>query len=181
MKKPSVAIVTTGGTISSKYDTRGGENAPAAGAEELVASVPELGGAAQVRVVEHSNVTSDVMETATAFGLRDRLRGVLADEATAGAVVTHGDGHHGGDGLSAGPHPGRREARRDNGRHAQFRRPRRGWSQKHFLRRENRRSARSAGAGRAGRAGRGRYSLRATSSRCTPTGPIPSPRETAGR
>ena len=43
MKKPSVAIVTTGGTISSKYDTRGGENAPAAGAEELVASVPELG------------------------------------------------------------------------------------------------------------------------------------------
>ena len=90
MKKPSVAIVTTGGTISSKYDTRGGENVPAAGAEELVASVPELGGAAEVRVVEHSNVTSDVMETATAFGLRDRLRGILADEATAGAVITHG-------------------------------------------------------------------------------------------
>ena len=90
MKKPSVAIVTTGGTISSKYDTRGGENAPAAGAEELVASVPELGCAAEVRVVEHSNVTSDVMETATAFGLRDRLRGILADEATAGAVITHG-------------------------------------------------------------------------------------------
>ena len=90
MNKPSVAIVTTGGTISSKYDTRGGENVPAASAEELVASVPELGSAAHARVVEHSNVTSDVMETSTAFGLRDRLRGILADEETAGAVVTHG-------------------------------------------------------------------------------------------
>ena len=81
---------------------------PAAGAEELIASVPELSGAADVRVVEHSNVTSDVMETATAFGLRDRLRVVLADEETAGAVVTHGDGHDGGDGLSPGFDPGRR-------------------------------------------------------------------------
>ena len=90
MSKPSVTIVTTGGTISSKYDTRGGENVPAASAEELVASVPELGSAAQVRVVEHSNVTSDVLETSTAFGLRDRLRGILADEETAGAVITHG-------------------------------------------------------------------------------------------
>ena len=42
MNKPSVAIVTTGGTISSKYDTRGGENVPAASGEELLASVPEL-------------------------------------------------------------------------------------------------------------------------------------------
>ena len=90
MSKPSVTIVTTGGTISSKYDTRGGENVPAASAEELVASVPELSSAAQVRVVEHSNVTSDVLETSTAFGLRDRLRGILADEETAGAVITHG-------------------------------------------------------------------------------------------
>ena len=67
-----------------------GENVPAASAEELIASVPELAGAADVRVVEHSNVTSDLMETATAFGLRDRLRGILANEETAGAVVTHG-------------------------------------------------------------------------------------------
>ena len=90
MGKPSVAIVTTGGTISSKYDTRGGADVPAASAEELIASVPELAGASEVRVFEHSNVTSDVMETATAFALRDRLRGILADEETAGAVVTHG-------------------------------------------------------------------------------------------
>ena len=90
MNKPSIAIVTTGGTISSKYDTRGGENVPAASAEELIASAPELAGVAEVSVVEHSNVTSDVMETATAFALRDRLRGVLADGETAGAVVTHG-------------------------------------------------------------------------------------------
>ncbi len=90
MKKPSIAIVTTGGTISSKYDTRGGENVPAASGEELIASVPELSGFTLAHVVEHSNVTSDLMETATAFGLRDLLRTILADEETAGAVVTHG-------------------------------------------------------------------------------------------
>ncbi len=90
MKKPLVWIVTTGGTIASRYDTRTGADAPAASGEELVASVPELGQVAEVRVVEHSNVTSDVMETATAFALRDRLRALLADDAVAGVVVTHG-------------------------------------------------------------------------------------------
>ena len=67
MKKPSVAIVTTGGTISSKYDTRGGEKRTAASGEELVSSVPELEGVGEVRVVEHSNVTSDLMETGDGF------------------------------------------------------------------------------------------------------------------
>ena len=105
MNKPSVAIVTTGGTISSKYNTRGGENVPAASAEELVSSVPELGGAAEVRVVEHSNVTSDLMETATAFGLRDRPARDSGGREDGGGRRHPRDCDDGGNGLSAGLDP----------------------------------------------------------------------------
>ena len=81
MTKPIVYILCTGGTIASKYDPKTGTDVPAATAEELVASVPDLAEVAEVRVIEHSNVTSDIMDTPTAFGLRDKLRKVLADEA----------------------------------------------------------------------------------------------------
>ena len=180
MSKPSVTIVTTGGTISSKYDTRGGENVPAASAEELVASVPELSSAAQVRVVEHSNVTSDVLETSTAFGLRDRLRGILADEETAGAVITHGtatmeetayllDLTLGGEKPVVITGAMRNAVARDaDGPRNIF------YAAKIAADPE----ARAAGA--CWSRWTARYSPRGTSSRCTANGPMPSPPETAG-
>lgn len=90
MPKRTVVIVGTGGTIASRYDPRVGADVPAASAEELVAGVPGLAEVARVRVVEHSNITSDLLDTPTAFALRDRLREELADDAVTGAVVTHG-------------------------------------------------------------------------------------------
>ena len=90
MTKPVVCIVGTGGTIASKYDAKLGSHVAAADADELVASVPGLHELAQRRVVEHSRVNSAVSDTPTVFGLRDRLRAVLEDDAVAGAVVTHG-------------------------------------------------------------------------------------------
>jgi L-asparaginase/Glu-tRNA(Gln) amidotransferase subunit D len=45
---------------------------------------------AEIRVVAHSNINSALMDTATAFGLRNTLRDMLLDEAVAGLVVTHG-------------------------------------------------------------------------------------------
>jgi L-asparaginase len=85
-----VCIVGTGGTIASKYDPALGGHVSAASADDLVAAVPELAGIARLRVLEHSNVNSALMDTATAFGLRDTLRKALHDDAVAGAVVTHG-------------------------------------------------------------------------------------------
>ncbi len=90
MSKPVVCIVGTGGTIASKYDAALGGHTSAATAQDLVTAVPELGKIADIRVIEHSNINSALMDTATAFGLRDTLRKVLLDEAVAGAVVTHG-------------------------------------------------------------------------------------------
>ncbi|MCW5605562.1 MAG: asparaginase [Burkholderiales bacterium] len=90
MKKPLVCVVGTGGTIASKFDPKLGGHASAASAQDLVAAVPELTGVADVRVVEHSNINSALMDTPTAFGLRDTLRKVLKDDSVSGVVVTHG-------------------------------------------------------------------------------------------
>ncbi|MBI3069090.1 MAG: asparaginase [Betaproteobacteria bacterium] len=90
MPKPIVSVVGTGGTIASKYDASIGGHVSAATARDLVAAVPELADLAEVRVIEHSNVNSALMDTATAFALRNTLRKVLADDAVVGAVVTHG-------------------------------------------------------------------------------------------
>jgi L-asparaginase len=90
MAKPVVCIVGTGGTIASRYDAKLGGHTSAASAQDLVAGVRGLADIADIRVTEHSNVNSALMDTATAFGLRDTLREVLRDETVAGAVVTHG-------------------------------------------------------------------------------------------
>ena len=90
MAKPKICIVGTGGTIASRYDKKLGGHVSAATAQDLVSVVPELQDVADIEVVEHSNINSALMDTPTAFALRDTLRRVLADEAVAGAVVTHG-------------------------------------------------------------------------------------------
>ena len=90
MSKPVVCIVGTGGTIASRFDPLLGGHVSEASARDLVEAVPELDKVAEIRVVEHSNINSALMDTRTAFTLRDTLRRVLADEAVAGAVVTHG-------------------------------------------------------------------------------------------
>jgi L-asparaginase len=90
MSKPIVAVVGTGGTIASKYDAALGGHTSAATAQDLVSAMPEISKVAELRTFEHSNINSALMDTATAFGLRDTIRRVLGDEAIAGIVVTHG-------------------------------------------------------------------------------------------
>jgi L-asparaginase len=89
-RKPLVCIVGTGGTIASKFDPEIGGHVSAASAQDLVAAVPALADMAALRVVEHSNVNSALMDSMTAFALSTTLADVLRDEAVAGAVVTHG-------------------------------------------------------------------------------------------
>ena len=90
MSKPIVFVVGTGGTIASKYDAALGGHTSAATAQDLTGAIPEVLDLADIRTVEHSNVNSALMDTATAFGLGATLRKVLSDESVAGIVVTHG-------------------------------------------------------------------------------------------
>jgi L-asparaginase len=90
MSKPVVCVVGTGGTIASKFDASIGGHKSAASAHDLVAAMPEIAELAEIRVVEHSNINSALMDTATAFGLRATLARVLEDDDVSGIVVTHG-------------------------------------------------------------------------------------------
>lgn len=90
MKKPLVHVVGTGGTIASKYDPALGGHVSSVSVQDLAGTVPELADIATVMMTEHSNVNSALMDTRTAFSLRDTLRTVLEDDAVAGVVVTHG-------------------------------------------------------------------------------------------
>lgn len=90
MSKPVICVIGTGGTIASKFDASIGGHRSAASAQDLVAAMPEIADLAEIRVVEHSNINSALMDTATAFGLRATLARVLEDDAVSGIVVTHG-------------------------------------------------------------------------------------------
>jgi len=90
MGKPVVYIVATGGTIASRYSARTGEVVDGASVEELASAAPELREFAEVRTLQHSNVTSDVIDTPTIVALGCLVRELLQKEETAGVVVTHG-------------------------------------------------------------------------------------------
>jgi L-asparaginase len=88
--KPVVYVVGTGGTIASRYVPKEGRVVSGASTEELVASIPEIADIVEARAVEHSNVTSDIIDTPTIVALGKRVRALLAGDETAGVVITHG-------------------------------------------------------------------------------------------
>lgn len=90
MAQPIVYVVATGGTIASRYVAKEGEVSSGATAEEMVASIPELADIAEIRALQHSNVTSDIIDTPTIVELGRLVRSLLAKNETSGVVVTHG-------------------------------------------------------------------------------------------
>jgi len=90
MRKPLVYVVGTGGTIASKFDAKIGGHVSAVSVQDLASAVPELVDVAEIKMLEHSNINSALMDTRTAFTLRDTLNKVLKDGNVAGVVVTHG-------------------------------------------------------------------------------------------
>ena len=90
MSKPVVCVVGPAERSHPRYDAALGGHTSAATAQDLTAAVPEVLDLADIRTVEHSNMNSALMDTATAFGLGATLRKVLSDESVTGIVVTHG-------------------------------------------------------------------------------------------
>jgi L-asparaginase len=87
---PTVVILSTGGTIASRFDPEKGGLVPALSGSELVEAVPELGEVAQVRVEQISNIGSADMTPDIWLKLARRANTVLSDEDVVGVVVTHG-------------------------------------------------------------------------------------------
>lgn len=87
---PLVVVLATGGTIASQYDPAVGALRPALTGAEIVAAVPGLEQVARVEVEEIANVGSKDMTPEIWRTLSLRANRLLADEAVAGVVVTHG-------------------------------------------------------------------------------------------
>jgi L-asparaginase len=89
-KLPTVAVLSTGGTIASKQDPAKGGYVPALSGEDLVSAVPAIKKIAQVQVEQISNIVSNDMTPEIWVRLAGRVNELLAKPEIAGIVVTHG-------------------------------------------------------------------------------------------
>lgn len=87
---PTVAIITTGGTIAEKLDPKTGGAVPAVSGKDLLEAVPGLSKIANIKVIEFSNIDSSQMTPEMWAKLSKAVAEILADPAIKGAVVTHG-------------------------------------------------------------------------------------------
>lgn len=87
---PRISFITTGGTISMRYDATLGGAVPAISGNELIQMVPGLEKVARLELIEFSNVPSCHLTPEKMFALCGLARDTLAREDVDGLVVTHG-------------------------------------------------------------------------------------------
>jgi L-asparaginase len=85
-----IAVITTGGTISMRYDAALGGAVPAVSGEELLEMVPGLDTITDVELVEFANLPSCHLTPQKMFELTGVIRDLLARPDIYGVVVTHG-------------------------------------------------------------------------------------------
>src|SRR5229473_8434991 len=89
-KLPTVALLSTGGTIASKQDPAKGGYLPALSGEDLVSAVPAIKKIAQIQVEQISNIPSPDITPEIWLRLAGRVNELLAKPEIVGIVVTHG-------------------------------------------------------------------------------------------
>ncbi|NSW91523.1 MAG: asparaginase [Firmicutes bacterium] len=89
MKKTKILIVSTGGTISSKYDGEKGYS-PEISAQELGSSLSDIENIVDIEAVQFCNVLSFALEPCHILELVNMIKTKLTEGVYAGAVVTQG-------------------------------------------------------------------------------------------
>ncbi len=87
---PTVAVLSTGGTIASKHDPAKGGYVVAFTGEDLLASVPAIRKVAQIQVEQISNIGSNEMTPEIWIRLAGRVNDLLSRPEISGVVITHG-------------------------------------------------------------------------------------------
>lgn len=90
MALPHVQLVFTGGTISMEVDQVVGAAVPVRSGEQILASAPGLDSYASFGINNFAKLPGPHMTPPLMSELADMIRELLADEATSGAVITHG-------------------------------------------------------------------------------------------
>src|SRR5947209_20331169 len=87
---PTVAVLSTGGTIASKHDPSKGGYVPALSGEDLISAVPAIQRIAQIQVEQISNLPSQDITSEVWVHLAIRVNELLAKPEMSGIVITHG-------------------------------------------------------------------------------------------
>jgi len=90
--KPTVVVITTGGTIASRLDPATGGVVPAISGEDLVRAVPGLSNVADVEVRPFGNVLGPALTPQDLFSIARQATEALARSEVSGVVVTAGTG-----------------------------------------------------------------------------------------
>jgi len=86
---PTIAIITTGGTIAEVTDPKTGASVPGK-PDDLIKAVPEILKIANIRLVDFSNIDSSQMTPEIWAKLSKTTDAILRDNNIRGAVITHG-------------------------------------------------------------------------------------------
>lgn len=89
---PRCLLLSTGGTIASRIDSKTGLAVPALSAQELLATLPELEGEVDIQLEDFCRVASPHIEPAQWSQMAHRVKEALADPAFSGVVISHGTG-----------------------------------------------------------------------------------------
>jgi L-asparaginase len=89
-KLPTVVILSTGGTIASKYDPAKGGYTPGLTGKDLVSTLSGIEKIAQLEVEQIANIPSTDMTPEIWLRLAARISALLAKPEVSGIVVTHG-------------------------------------------------------------------------------------------
>ncbi len=87
---PTISIITTGGTVASRIDYNTGGTHPLETAEEIVASIPEVGKIANLRVIPAFQMFSEDIEPAHWIKLAERIKSEIEEVQPDGIIITHG-------------------------------------------------------------------------------------------
>ena len=85
-----VVVISTGGTIASRFDAKLGRTVASARGEDLLAQVPQLAEVADLEIDDFATIPSFDLTIEAAHRLALRVNEQLAREEVSGVVVTHG-------------------------------------------------------------------------------------------
>lgn len=88
--KPLIYLIATGGTIASNYVASKDDLVAPATVNDLITATPDLHAFAKIKSVQHSNITSDLMEISAVVELGKLVRTLLKEDSVSGIVITHG-------------------------------------------------------------------------------------------
>jgi glutamyl-tRNA(Gln) amidotransferase subunit D len=87
--KPTVAILSTGGTVASRIDYKTGAVTPLESAEEIISAIPEISAIANIKIRPVFQMASDDIEAYHWITLAKKISDEI-DTGVDGLIITHG-------------------------------------------------------------------------------------------